>query len=321
MKSIMVKEIGSFDIVFSRIREIKPDEVLIKVTVSGLCRTDLKIVEEGHPDLVLPRIPGEEVVGTVYAKGNAVRGIEKGQTVYVYPGIWCDECPACKQGAENLCKKMQIMGFHRHGGFAEYVIVPAQSVIPIPEGLSGEEAVFAEPLSCCLNALEHVEAVKGKDIGIWGAGPAGTLLARAATAHGGHPFSIELDPRRRKLIKGFWPVPNKLFDICIVAVGSEAAYQEALEHITPRGYLVVFSGLSRRRQFQRLNLNQLHYQEQKIVGAYGCCYRHGVKALQHIADGSIPVRDMISHRLSLWELEEALSIVKRREGMKVLLYP
>lgn len=321
VKAIVVKEIGSFEEESLNLREIEDDEVLIRVQVTGLCRTDLKIVEEGHRDLILPRIPGEEVVGTILEKGERVSGFEAGQGVYVYPGTWCGTCPACRMGAENLCANMEIMGFHRHGGFAQVVIAPAKSLIPVSSEIALEEAVFAEPLSCCLNALERAGGGDGKKVAIWGAGPAGTLLYRAVLAQGGFPCAIEPDPRRREWIGGHWPVPDLFFDICLVAVGNEVAYQEALAHLAPRGTLVVFSGLSPAGERQPLSLNQIHYGEQRVVGAYGCCYRHGVEALDHITRGTLAVRDLISHRLSLWELEKGLEIIKQRQGMKVLLYP
>jgi L-iditol 2-dehydrogenase len=321
MKAVVVTGLGSYEITRVPVRGIQPDEVLIQVLVAGLCRTDLKIIEAGHRDLVLPRIPGEEVVGLIQSKGAAVSGFDIGQPVYVYPGLWCGECPACRGGAENLCRGMRIMGFHRHGGFAEYVIAPARSLIPVPGGLPLEEAVFAEPLSCCLNALELAGPLSGKQVGIWGAGPAGTLLARASAAKGAHPVSMEPDERRRERIGGVWPAPENAFDLCVVAVGAEDAYREAWRCLGPHGTLVIFSGLSQTGEVQPLDLNRIHYLEQKIAGAYGCCYRHGREALRLLADGSVRVKDLISHRLPLWELERGLEIVKNKLGMKVLLYP
>ena len=159
-------------------------------------------------------MPGEEVVGEIVAlgpdgpeaaspstvaqasgpaapaaaTGAAATGepdpFTPGDRVYVYPGVWCGECPSCRRGAENLCRQMRIMGFHRDGGFAEYVAAPLQSLIRVTDGLGDEEAVFAEPLSCCLNALELGGVGEGDVLGVWGAGPAGTILSRAGALRG-----------------------------------------------------------------------------------------------------------------------------------------
>jgi L-iditol 2-dehydrogenase len=322
MWGIQVAEIGTFQFVRLPVRPPQRDEILIRVAVTGLCRTDLKLIRVGHRDLVLPRVPGEEVVGEIVEKGASVCGWECGDLAYIYPGVWCGTCPACRSGAENLCRNMRIMGFHRDGGFAECVTVPAPSLIPVPDGLDPEKAVFAEPLSCCLNALELAGLKPGMTVGIWGAGPAGTLLARAARAQGAEALNIDPDPQRSRLAGGCErPPPERRFDVCVVAVGARQAYAEAVSWLQPRGRMVVFSGLHPSEDLLELSLNQLHYFEQTVVGAYGCAHRHGVAALNLIAGGSLPVADLISHRMPLDQLDEALRLVEQRQCMKILLYP
>jgi L-iditol 2-dehydrogenase len=321
MRCVRVETIGAFRLTTQPLPVVGPGDVLVHVEVTGLCRTDLKLIRRGHRDLVLPRIPGEEVVGTLVACGENVSGLNVGQRVYLYPGVSCHTCAACRQGAENLCREMRIMGFHRDGGFAEYVAVPAASVIPVPAGLAAELAVFAEPLSCCLNALMLGAIRPGAKVAIWGAGPAGTLLLRAARALGATPICIEVDERRRRLVDGIARRPDSPMDLAVVAVGDRAAYEEALQCLGPRGRLVLFSGLAPTDAALAIDVNQLHYFEQSIVGAYGCCKRHGEHALELIASRCVVVEDLISHDLPLSQLDEALSLVEQRAGMKILLRP
>ncbi len=253
MQAVVIREVGGFELADVPEPELGPHEALVRVTVTGLCRTDLKVIRHGHRDLTLPRVPGEEVVGEVVAVGgHDARSFMPGDRVYVYPGVWCGECPSCRRGAENLCRQMRIMGFHRDGGFAEYVAAPLQSLIRIPEGLADEEAVFAEPLSCCLNALELGRVGEGDVLGVWGAGPAGTLLSRAGAQRGAEVVVVEPDERRRDFVTsapGALPrvsahesAPGPL-DVAVVAVGDPAAYEAAIAALAPRGRLVVFSGL------------------------------------------------------------------------------
>ena len=322
MQAIVIDKIGQFQIVDIPAPEPGKDEVLIKTAVTGLCRTDLKIIETGHRDLVLPRVPGEEVVGTICAVGPGVSAEYVGQRVYVYPGTSCGNCKACLQDAENLCHGMQIMGFHRDGGFAEYVAAPLKSTIHIPDSCDFDQAVTAEPLSCCLNALELSDLQFGETIGIWGGGPAGTFLSRAAEAIGAAPTVIEPHEARHQYHDQVCRTPGKKqFDVAVVAVGSVQAYHEALEHLNPRGRLVIFSGLGKDVAKQPVDLNALHYHEQTIVGAYGCGYRHGIQALEWINTGKVRVDDLISHRMRLDALGQALDLVRNRAGMKILLYP
>jgi L-iditol 2-dehydrogenase len=217
---------------------------------------------------------------------------------------------------------MRIMGFHRDGGFAEYVSAPAASLIELPSGLAFEDAVFAEPLSCCLNALELARVSSGERVGVWGAGTAGTLLARAGRALGAEVTAIEPDPARRRRAGALArPPAGQVFDVVIPAVGDVGAYREALASLGPRGRLVAFSGLAADASAGLVDTNQLHYLEQTCVGAYGCSYRHGVAAIKQIADGGVGVRDLVTHRLLLGEVAEALELVRRRAGMKILIYP
>jgi len=322
MQAIVVAKLGTFTLTDLAVPEPAADEVLIKTAVTGLCRTDLKIIEVGHRDLVLPRVPGEEVVGTVCAVGPGVDPVHIGQRVYVYPGTSCGTCKACLQDAENLCHSMQIMGFHRDGGFAEYLTAPLKSTLLIPDGCAFDHAVAAEPLSCCLNALELAALAPGESIGIWGGGPAGAFLARAAAAIGADATVIEPDCRRHRYHARAMAQPQTLsFDVAVVAVGSVAAYTEALAHLNPRGRLLVFSGLAPADAPRQVDFNAVHYGETKIIGAYGCSYRHGAQALQLIHSGKVAVDDLISHRLPLAELATALDLVRNRAGMKILLYP
>ncbi|MDD5475626.1 MAG: alcohol dehydrogenase catalytic domain-containing protein [Syntrophales bacterium] len=321
MQCIMVREVGNFEIASIPVPEPEHGEALIRVDITGLCRTDLKLVRQGHRDLTLPRVPGEEVVGVVKRLGGPGGDIREGDRVYVYPGTWCGNCPSCRRDAHNLCRAMRIMGFHRDGGFAQYVKAPLRSLIRVPDDLTAEKAVFAEPLSCCLNALELARLEEGERIAIWGAGPAGTLLARAAKNLGAQAVNIDPDSRRRRLIGGLSSGPLEPFDVCVVAVGDHLAYEEALKCLAPRGRLVIFSGIAAPENHRMVDFNQLHYYEQTLVGAYGCSYRHGLEALHLIAEGSVPVMDMISHRMSLWQLDKALDLVIERTGMKILLDP
>ncbi|MEI8242973.1 MAG: alcohol dehydrogenase catalytic domain-containing protein [bacterium] len=322
MIAARIRKIGAFRIESTPDPEPAAGEVRLKVAVAGLCRTDLKLIEVGHRDLVLPRIPAEEVTGTVDALGPGTSPGWLGKRVYVYPGISCGSCPPCRAQAGNLCAQMRIMGFHRDGGFAQYVTTPAASLVELAPDLDFESAVFAEPLSCCLNALELARLTPGERLGVWGAGPAGTLMARAGAALGGVPFVVEPDPHRCLLAGGQQTLPEGItLDVAVPAVGSAEAYHDALRRLAPRGRLVLFSGLAPAAACQPVDFNALHYQEQTLVGAYGCSYRHGIAALELIRSGKVRVTDLISHRIPLSQLEQGLDLVRRRAGMKILVYP
>ena len=344
MQAVVIREVGAFELADVPVPEPGPGEALIRVSVTGLCRTDLKVVRHGHRDLTLPRVPGEEVVGEVVALGpegpEAARpagaagpaaSFAPGDRVYVYPGVWCGECPTCRRGAENLCRQMRIMGFHRDGGFAEYVAAPLQSLIRVPEGLGDEEAVFAEPLSCCLNALELGGVGEGDVLGVWGAGPAGTLLSRAGALRGAEVVVVEPDERRRESLEsgagraaagerargGARPV-----DVAVVAVGDPAGVRGgdrgARAARPPRRLLRPAAGGRRgaAREPQRRPLPRAHLRRRLRLQLPP----RGRRA-RPPRSGRLRVDDLISHRLPLSALDEGLDLVARRAGMKVHLYP
>jgi L-iditol 2-dehydrogenase len=84
---------------------------------------------------------------------------------------------------------------------------------------------------------------------------------------------------------------------------------------------VIFSGLPPSQSARPVDLNELHYREQTLVGSYGCCFQDGVDALELLASGKVEVADMITHRLALWDMATALDLVERKESLKILLYP
>ena len=114
-----------FDIRPSSILAMAPGMIRLKVRYCGVCRTDAKMWNEGHRDLVLPRVPGHELI----ADDDA------GRSFAVWPGQTCGRCQYCTSGRENLCHAIQIMGFHFDGGFSNDLLAPVDSLIPVPQPL------------------------------------------------------------------------------------------------------------------------------------------------------------------------------------------
>ncbi|HSM21957.1 MAG TPA: zinc-binding dehydrogenase, partial [Rubrivivax sp.] len=118
-----------------------PEDALIRVRACGLNRVDI-FTREGEQGVrpPLPHILGMEVAGDVAAVGEAVRGVQIGDPVLVPPSTPCGQCEWCRRGAANICPQQQVLGRTRHGGYAEYVAVPAAGLLPLPAGLSYGQA-------------------------------------------------------------------------------------------------------------------------------------------------------------------------------------
>lgn len=157
------------------------DEVLIRVATAGICGSDLEGYL-GHNSLRKPPLlMGHEFTGIIEETGSHVTGFAKGQRVVVNPLTSCGDCRACASGLPALCAKRSIVGIHRPGGYADYVSVPAESVILLPDTLSFETAVLTEPLACSLRAARR--ALDGRSlstVAVIGAGAIGLLSALSA---------------------------------------------------------------------------------------------------------------------------------------------
>jgi propanol-preferring alcohol dehydrogenase len=162
------------------------DEILVRVDVCGLCRTDLHLVEGDlvpkHPGVV----PGHQAVGRVVESGRSATRFDRGDRVGIAWLRWtCGQCSWCRRGAENLCPESRYTGWDEDGGFAEYAVVPAAYAYPLPAALDDEHAA---PLLCAgiigYRALRRAELPPGGRLGILGFGSSAHITAQVALAQG-----------------------------------------------------------------------------------------------------------------------------------------
>ena len=138
------------------VREPEDNEVVIRVKYCGVCGTDIHIFhgDGGCCDVKPPLIPGHEFSGVVEKVGAAVKTVKPGDRVAGNPNDMCGECYFCKNGKEHFCENNIGVGTTVDGGFAEYVVLREKQVYKFSENLSFIEAAMAEPISCCLNAID-----------------------------------------------------------------------------------------------------------------------------------------------------------------------
>ena len=228
------------------------DEVLIKVSACGICRTDLHVSEGDLPQRLSPVIPGHQVVGRVVARGQAAAGVEIGQRV---GAAWlhrtCGECRFCRSGRENLCDSAEFTGWSRNGGFAEYMTASANFVYPIPEQLDETEAA---PLLCAgiigYRALRMtcLDDWNGARLGIYGFGAAGHICIQIARHRGADIYVATRDRERHQALAEelgavwvgdtFAQPPAKL-DAAIVFAPAGAIVPSALTALDKGGRLVL----------------------------------------------------------------------------------
>src|SRR3954463_10683197 len=147
MKAVQVSAArGSFELVEREVPQAGPHQVRIRVEACGICHSDAFVKFGVYPGLQLPRIPGHEIAGTVDAIGAGVTAWKVGDRVGVgWHGGHCFECDACRRGLFINCVNGKITGITHDGGYAEYAVVPSESIARLPDEIS---AVEAGPLLC-----------------------------------------------------------------------------------------------------------------------------------------------------------------------------
>jgi len=193
MKAIQVSNPGGdLQLVDRPIPIPGPNTVRIKVQACGVCHSDAMVKEGLWPGLQYPRVPGHEVAGVIDEIGPNVTLWQKGQRVGVgWYGGHCGKCPPCRRGNFVYCQIGGITGFTHDGGYAEYMVAPAESVALMPDGLTPQEAA---PLMCAgittFNALRHSGAQAGDLVAIQAIGGLGHLAVQFASKFGFRTVAI-----------------------------------------------------------------------------------------------------------------------------------
>ncbi len=167
-----------------------PNEILVKVSACGVCRTDLHVVDGDLPRPKLPIIPGHEIVGRVAALGVGVQGLQLGQRVGIpWLGHTDGDCAYCLAGQENLCDRPLFTGYTCDGGYADAVIADARYSFPLGE--AGDDVALA-PLLCAglIGWRSLVMAGDGKRLGLYGFGAAAHIIAQVAASQGRSVFAF-----------------------------------------------------------------------------------------------------------------------------------
>jgi len=316
--------------------EVGPGDALVAVSHCGVCGTDLHLVLEGMgvPDTV----PGHEWSGRVVAVGAEVRGVAPGDLVVGGPYARCGTCDYCRAGRPSLCVGRQAFDPSYQGAFAEFIRVPAEQLLAVPDGLSLREAALTEPLSVALHALDVSGVAAGQGALVTGAGPIGLLVIAALRAAGVDDVRVsEPAPRRRERAAKVGAtrlleptdletptMPFAIVDDPVHVVfecsGNPAAMESGLGQLRPAGSLVLVGAGLRRPRFDH---NRIVMNELVVTGSYAHGARGFERALAMLASGALPIGDLIEpHDVALAELFPALERLEAGElAGKVMIVP
>jgi alcohol dehydrogenase, propanol-preferring len=227
----------------------RPGQVLVRVNVCGVCRTDLHVIEGELSPKKSPLIPGHQVVGMVEEKGEGANRFAKGARVGI---AWLHQtdgmCEYCRRGNENLCDHPKFTGYTVDGGYAEWIVAPEDFVYAMPDGFPDEQAA---PLLCAgiigYRCLRMGEVVKGAKLGFYGFGAAAHVAIQVARHWGVEVFASTRDVRHQKLAMelgakwtgGTLAAPPEKLDAAIVFAPAGEIVPAALKALRKGGRLIL----------------------------------------------------------------------------------
>jgi len=320
---------------------IRNDQILIEVKASGICGTDLKIMEGGHPasdNIIL----GHEFVGVVKELGDDISDLKVGDKIVVDPNEKCGYCINCRRGYSNLCEYMALgttFGIFQHGGFAEYCVIPRSTVFKLPDKIDMNAAALVEPLSCAVHCHNIADVKESDNVVIMGAGPMGLIIESVIRKHPiKRLISVELNefriqkalelgadyvvnPEKQDIKKEIMKLTNdEGADVIIDAVGISATFENALKIWAPGARLVCFGQDFRAEA--KIRPNDIVRYQRKIIGSYIGYAKDFLDAIELISNGIIDVNKIITHKIPLDELiSTGFKLMKERKCVKVITIP
>lgn len=293
----------------------QPCQVLVKIHVCGVCRTDLHVVEGELPNPALPVVPGHQAVGTVVQVGSEVSEVKEGDRVGI---AWlqgtCGRCEFCTNGRENLCLEATFTGYQANGGYAEYAVVPARFAYPIPPIFSDDEAA---PLLCAgiigYRALRLSDIKPGQRLGLYGFGASAHIAIQIARHWGCQVYVSSLKPEHQRLARQLGAVwvggsteapPDKLHGSIIFAPAGELV-PPALRALD-RGGTLALAGIHM-SPIPSLDYDRDVFGERVIRSVTANTRQDGIDLLREAA--AIPIRPH-TIRFPLEEANRALQALK-----------
>ena len=313
-----------------------PDEVVVKVEMSGICGTDLHIYRNEYMS-EFPLIPGHEFGGRVVEVGNRVKtGVQVGDRVAVDPNLYCGHCDFCRRQQANHCLNWEGVGITRAGGFAEYAAVPAQACYSVPDSLSNAQMAFIEPLACIVHGMSRLRLPPADSILLFGAGPIGLLLLQALRHSGAGPIivvekqtdrlqlaadlgataTLEAGPDLAEALKQLAPHG---FDMVVDATGVPAVIEQGFRWLAPRGQFLMFGVAPMKAQIN-ISPYEIFRNDWQIIGSFALCYTFQ-QAIRWLETGVVTVDALVSHTAPLADFSELFHQFAAGATLKVQLQP
>jgi 2-desacetyl-2-hydroxyethyl bacteriochlorophyllide A dehydrogenase len=320
----------------------QPGEALVEIAQSGMCGTELLVFDDVYRGrkrpMPFPLIVGHEASGVLVELGPGTTGPEPGTRVAMEGVSGCGGCFHCMRGNYNLCPDWHHIGLTRAGALADFVTVPASSLLPLPDDVSFESAAFLEPLATAVHTLERLRPGPGQPAAIIGPGPLGLLHLQVLRAAGLSPivvFGRRGDEKRLELARAVGADAALVVDrkeaqeytarlsdgvgmaVVVEAGGTAEAVQTALDIVASAGAVATL-GLARSTEIDALSVMRKNL---VWIGVVASVRRHYAEAIRLIRTGRVQPDRLITHRMPLADALSALPAMRDAEAVKIMFAP
>ena len=315
-----------------------PGDALVRIGPSGLCGTDLLLYDDLYRGrrrpVPFPLVVGHEASGEVVGLGPGTEWPLPGTRVGIEAVTGCGRCHHCIRGSYNLCQDWHHIGLTCAGALAEYVVVPATSLLPLPDSVTLESAAFLEPLATAVHTLERITTAPATQVAIVGPGPLGLLHLQVLQAAGLGPIivygqpgdearlalaaslgaEVSIGDRQAFVADADQRTGGIGFGLVIESGGTPAAIQSALDIVGGNGTLVSL-GIVHRTEIDVL---QVMRKNLTWVGVVSSVRRHFAEAIRLVQLGKVRPHELITHRLPLVDALAGFDALRQRQAVKVM---
>ena len=331
MKAVRVTAPSAIEIADIDIPEAD-GQLLIQPKTVGVCGTDVKVLTGAIP-VAYPRVLGHEMIGIVVEAPDGAT-IRPGDRVLVDPGSSCGWCDLCRKGRPHLCRNAGLMGREVDGVFAEYVRVPVEAALQVPDAISDTASGLLQVLGTCIHAQKAVNVFPGQVAAVIGLGVAGQLMVQLLRERGVTVVGITRSQWKRDLAAEHGAAATAAPDdaqsvlaeltdgrgpdLVVEAVGYEKTLAQAIDLVGIGGEVLVFGTLTGGNE--GLPYYQLYYKELTLYNPRAALPGDYATGIALAAAGRLTLEPIVTHQLALDEADRAFELVHDASSLKVLMH-
>ncbi|PIS47636.1 MAG: L-threonine 3-dehydrogenase [Elusimicrobia bacterium CG08_land_8_20_14_0_20_51_18] len=313
------------------------NEVKIKIKRTAICGTDIHIYnwdEWSRKTVPVPMNTGHEFVGEISELGKNVKGLFKGERVSGEGHVVCGHCRNCRAGKRHLCINTKGIGVNLPGCFAEYLVIPAENVFPVPDAVSDDEAAILDPLGNAVHTALSFDSV-GEDVLITGAGPIG-IMAGAICRHAGarHVVITDLNEYRLELARKMGiknvidvrkeTIPDVLkrlkmtegFDIGLEMSGNPKAFNDMISSVRMGGRIALLGILP---DSATVPWGKMIFKAFRIKCIYGREMFETWYKMCAMIESGLDIKPVITHRFDIKDYQKGFETMAGGNSGKIVL--